>query len=86
VTPLLLGNVSSVSDGGASGNNGLSGSLVDQQQAALLQEQVLTEALANRRRLFDEYLYEREKTPTAEQQRQRSQQEQLEPQPEQPLW
>jgi hypothetical protein len=36
-------------------------------RAALLQEQVIADRLENRRRAFDELLYEREKTPTPEQ-------------------
>jgi hypothetical protein len=40
---------------------------IDAAKAALLNEQVIAERLANRRRSFDEELYERERTPTAEQ-------------------
>jgi hypothetical protein len=48
-----------------------------QQQAPLLEEQARAARLANRRKIFDEYLYEREKTPTAEDERQRHDLEQL---------
>lgn len=41
------------------------------QQANLVREQVRAERMANRRRAFEEYLYEREKTPTLEQERER---------------
>ncbi|HLJ92795.1 MAG TPA: hypothetical protein VKU02_06320 [Gemmataceae bacterium] len=51
--------------------------LVNTQQAYLTREQVRSERLANRRKVFDEYLYEREKTPTPEEERQRNQLEQL---------
>jgi len=40
---------------------------LDAAKAALLNEQVIAERLVNRRRAFDEELYERERTPTAEQ-------------------
>ena len=45
--------------------------LISIQQANLLREQVRAERMANRRRAFEEYLYEREKTPTLEQERER---------------
>jgi hypothetical protein len=51
--------------------------LVNTQQAYLTREQVRSERIANRRKVFDEYLYEREKTPTAEEERQRHLLEQL---------
>jgi hypothetical protein len=51
--------------------------MVNTQQAYQQREQVRSERIANRRRLFDEYLYEREKTPTAEDDRQRSMQQNL---------
>jgi hypothetical protein len=51
--------------------------LVNTQQAYLTREQVRSERVASRRKIFDEYLYEREKTPTAEDERQRHQLEQL---------
>jgi hypothetical protein len=41
--------------------------LVNEQQARVMREQVKADRIANRRRVFDEYLYERERTPTAEQ-------------------
>jgi len=51
--------------------------MVSQQQAFLMQQQYRTEQINNRRRLFDEYLYEREKMPTPEEERQRTLREQL---------
>jgi hypothetical protein len=63
---------------GASVINGQGGYEGSQQQANLLQEQIRGEQVANRRKFFDEYLYEREKTLTAEDQRQQSQRERLE--------
>ena len=45
--------------------------LVNIQQANLIREQVRAERMANRRRAFEEYLYERERTPTLEQERER---------------
>lgn len=50
---------------------------VNTQQAYLMREQVRSERIANRRKMFDEYLYEREKAPTVEDERQRRQLEQL---------
>src|SRR5262249_23954721 len=47
------------------------------QQAPVIEEQARAARLANRRKIFDEYLYEREKTPTAEDERQRHDLEQL---------
>jgi hypothetical protein len=43
------------------------GDTADTARAALLLEQAVAERLANRRRAFDELLYERDKTPTPEQ-------------------
>jgi hypothetical protein len=63
--------------GGADVINAQGRFLVNTQQAYLTREQVRSERLANRRKVFDEYLYEREKTPTAEEERQRHQLEQL---------
>jgi hypothetical protein len=63
--------------GGADVINAQGRFLVNTQQAYLTREQVRSERLANRRKVFDEYLYEREKTPTAEDERQRRQLEQL---------
>jgi hypothetical protein len=60
------------SSGGAGGADSL-----EAQSPALLQEKVRAERLANRRRLFDENLYERANTPSLEEERQRSQREQL---------
>jgi len=51
--------------------------MVSQQQAYLMKEQVREARINNKRRAFDEYLYEREKTPTAEEERQRSMMEQI---------
>ncbi len=58
--------------GGAEVINAQGRFMVSQQQANLTNEQVRAERIANRRRVFDEYLYEREKTPTLEQERERS--------------
>ncbi len=63
--------------GGADVINAQGRFLVNTQQAYLTREQVRSERLANRRKVFDEYLYEREKTPTAEDDRQKHQLEQL---------
>ena len=43
--------------------------MMNQQQAYLIREKVRAEKIDNQRKAFDEYLYEREKTPTAENQR-----------------
>jgi hypothetical protein len=51
--------------------------MVKQQQALRMYEQVRNDRVENRRRTFDQYLYERDKTPTAEQERQRNLKEQL---------
>ncbi len=53
--------------GGADVINAQGRFLVNEQQARLLREQVKAERVAHRKRVFDEYLYERERTPTAEQ-------------------
>jgi hypothetical protein len=63
--------------GGADVINAQGRFMVNMQQAYLTREQVRSEHIANRRKIFDEYLYEREKTPTAEDERQRHQLEQL---------
>jgi hypothetical protein len=63
--------------GGAAVINAQGRFMVNQMQAFSLKEQVRAERIANRRRIFDEYLYEREKTPTPEEERQRFQNEQL---------
>lgn len=47
--------------------------LVSYQQSRLLREQVQRERIDNRRRALDEWLYERETRPTAEDERQRTQ-------------
>jgi len=51
--------------------------MVSQQQAFLQREQVRSAKTDNRRKTFDEYLYEKEHTPTAEEERQRAQREYL---------
>jgi len=51
--------------------------MVSQQQAFLQREQVRSAKTDNRRKTFDEYLYEKEHTPTAEEERQRAQKEYL---------
>ena len=63
--------------GGADVINAQGRFLVNRQQAYSTREQVRSERIANRRKMFDEYLYEREKTPTSEEERQRRQLEQL---------
>ncbi len=47
--------------------------MVNQQQAYLLREQFRSQKIATDRKAFDEYLYERLKTPTAEEERRRLQ-------------
>src|SRR5689334_347362 len=51
---------------------GQSNYMVSAQQANLVKEQVQRERVENRRRVLDEWLYEREKTPTAEDDRART--------------
>jgi hypothetical protein len=51
--------------------------LQDTQQAYLMNEQVRREKIENRRRMFDEWLYERNNTPTLEDERERMRKEQL---------
>jgi hypothetical protein len=51
--------------------------MVKQQQAMKLYEQVRSERIENRRRAFAQYLYERDKTPTAEEARQGSLKQQV---------
>ncbi len=51
--------------------------LVNIEQANLLHEQVRRERMENRRRAFDQYLYEREHTPTPEDERARAMREQV---------
>jgi hypothetical protein len=51
--------------------------LVSQQQAYLQRENVRAAHTDNRRRTFDEYMYEKEHTPSAEEERQRAQKEYL---------
>jgi len=45
--------------------------LVNQQQAYSIREKVRADRIDNKRKAFDEYLYEKERTPTAEEERQR---------------
>ena len=63
--------------GGASVINAQSRFVVSGQLAYQTREQVRGEQVANRRKFFDEYLYEREKTPSAEAERQKAQRDQL---------
>ena len=51
--------------------------MVSQQQAFLQREAVRAAKTDNRRRTFDEYMYEKEHTPSAEEERQRAQKELL---------
>jgi hypothetical protein len=51
--------------------------MVNQQQAFQMREQVRQEMVNTRRKAFDEYLYEREKTPTPEEDRERYMRQQL---------
>lgn len=51
--------------------------LVNIEQSNLLHEQVRRERMENRRRAFDQYLYEREHTPTPEDERARAMREQV---------
>jgi hypothetical protein len=51
--------------------------MVNQQQAYQMREQVRQDMVATRRKVFDEYLYEREKTPTQEEERERYMKQQL---------
>jgi hypothetical protein len=50
---------------------------MDQQQAHLLRATARMEQIDNRRRAFDEWIYERNNTPTLEDERERSQQQEL---------
>jgi hypothetical protein len=51
--------------------------MLTQQQASVLREKVHADRLANRRKSLDDYLYERSKRPSAEDERQLAQREQL---------
>ncbi len=51
--------------------------LINIEQSKLLHEQVRRERMENRRRAFDQYLYEREHTPTPEDDRQKAMKEQV---------
>ncbi len=64
--------------GGAEIINAQGSFLTNTQQAYLKREQVRQERVVTRRKMFDEYLYEREKAPTPEDERQRHALEQLE--------
>ncbi len=59
--------------GGASVIDSQGRLMVNQQQAFLLREQVRGDRAASDRKIFDEYVYERQKTPTAEEERRRLQ-------------
>jgi hypothetical protein len=59
--------------GGAQATDSQARFLLYQQQAYWLREQVRTQRIANERKRFDEWFYEREKTPTAEENRHRAQ-------------
>jgi hypothetical protein len=48
-----------------------------QQQAVLVSEQIKAQRIANRRKVFDEYVHLREKTPTPQDERDRTQQQEL---------
>jgi hypothetical protein len=63
--------------GGADVINAQGKLMTNQQQAFIMREQATAERLKNRRALFDEYLYERDKMPTAEDDRQRYMMRQL---------
>jgi hypothetical protein len=64
-------------EGGAAVINAQSRFMVSEQLAYQIREQARGEQVANRRKIFDQYLYEREKTPSAEQERQKAQRDQL---------
>jgi hypothetical protein len=64
-------------EGGANVINAQSRFLVSEQLAYQIREQARGERVASRRKVFDEYLYEREKTPSAEAERQKAQRDQL---------
>jgi hypothetical protein len=49
----------------------------DQQKGLLIREQIQSERIANRRTLVDEYLHEREKLPTLQDERERTQAQEL---------
>ena len=63
--------------GQASLTNAQGNLMVQQQQAYLQREQVRAAKTDNRRRTFDEYLYEKEHTPSAEEDRQAAQKQYL---------
>ena len=63
---------------GAANLVGAQGQLMNSQQSAFLQrENVRSAKIDNKRKAFDEYMYEKEHTPTAEEERQRAQQQYL---------
>jgi hypothetical protein len=49
----------------------------DQQKAVLIREQIKSERIANRRKMVDEYLYERDKLPTLQDERERTMAQEL---------
>jgi len=51
--------------------------MVNQQQAFYIREKVRAERIDNKRKAFDEYIYERDKTPTVEEERRRLQAQQV---------
>jgi hypothetical protein len=63
--------------GGAEVINAQGRFMVSQQQAYQMREQYRQAKIDTRRKAFDEYLYEREKTPTPEEERQRAMLQQL---------
>jgi len=63
--------------GGADVINSQGQFMVSQQQAFMMREQVRQETVNTRRKIFDEYLYERERTPTPEDDRERYLKQQL---------
>jgi hypothetical protein len=75
--PLIAGGATGFSGGGSLVGSTDAGSLADEAKALLIAEQARGEMVANRRKVFDEYLYERDKAPTAEDERQRHLHEQL---------
>ena len=63
---------------GAANLVGAQGQLMNSQQQAFLgRENVRSAKIDNKRKAFDEYMYEKEHTPTAEEERQRAQQQYL---------
>jgi hypothetical protein len=83
--PLVAGGATGFTGGGTLGftgggtlaNNTDAGSLADLAKALMIAQQARGEIVANRRKMFDEYLYERDKAPTKEDERQRHDLEQF---------